>query len=202
MKGAGCAKVDLNWSGAYERWYYTVYSSFRNIAASRHGAPMTGRGHRWTGVGAAFLGAAAAHVLLLPELITAAIAASCTTMPDWIEFPMYRNGVCTGRLITHRTVTHWPPLWLAVIALGVHEGGLVGALALGAAIGSFTHILADCPNPMGIPWLWPTRRLKIGKKGLWKSGAHEPFLALVFATFGFVVWRLVDNVKIDIKPLF
>ncbi|MEX3984182.1 metal-dependent hydrolase [Paraburkholderia sp. EG287A] len=154
---------------------------------------MTGRGHRWTGVGAAFLGAAAAHLAHLPELIGAAAAAASTTVPDWIEFPVYRNGQRKGALITHRTVTHWPPLWLALAIFGIHEGGFTGALALGVAIGSFTHILADAPNPMGIPWYWPTKRLKIGKKGLWRSGEHEPFLALVFATFGFVVWSLAGG---------
>jgi len=154
---------------------------------------MTGRGHRWTGVGAAFLAAAIAHVASLPELIAAAVAATCTTMPDWIEFPIYRNGVRRGSLITHRTITHWPPLWLAVIAWSVHEGGILGAMTLGAAIGSLTHILADAPNPMGIPWLWPTDRLRIGKKGLWRSGEHEPFLALAFATFGFAVWSAVGG---------
>lgn len=144
-------------------------------------------------MGAAFLAAAIAHVASLPELIAAAVAATCTTMPDWIEFPIYRNGVRRGSLITHRTITHWPPLWLAVIAWSVHEGGILGAMTLGAAIGSLTHILADAPNPMGIPWLWPTDRLRIGKKGLWRSGEHEPFLALAFATFGFAVWSAVGG---------
>lgn len=151
---------------------------------------MTGRGHRWTGVGAAFFAAALAKMLGLPELVAGAVAACATTMPDWIEVPFYRKGVRTGSLIAHRTITHWPPLWLGVIALGAHEGGLLGAMMLGAAVGSMTHILGDAPNPMGIPWILPNQRLRIGKKGWWRSGEHEPFMALTFATMGFVAWSI------------
>lgn len=154
---------------------------------------MTGRGHRWTGVGAAFLAAAAAHLAHLPELFAAAVAAASTTMPDWIELPVYRNGARTGSLIPHRTLTHWPPLWAGLAAWGVHDGGLLGAVAVGAAIGSFTHILGDAPNPMGIPWCWPTRRLRIGKKGLWRSGQHELLMILGYAAFGYAVWRLAGG---------
>lgn len=153
---------------------------------------MTGKGHRWTCVGAAFMAAALARLLHLPELVAAAVATVSVTMPDWIELPYYRNGVRAGSIIKHRTLTHWPPLWLALGAWGFHEDGLVGAAAVGVATGCLTHILGDAPNPMGIPWLLPTRRLRLGKSGWWRSGAHEPFMALFFATFGFVLWQLVS----------
>lgn len=159
---------------------------------------MTGRGHRWTGVGAALIAAAVARALNMPELVAAAVAAGSTTMPDWIELPFYRRDKLTGArkrtgsLIPHRTITHWPPLWFGLIYWAAGEGGLIGACALGAAIGSLTHILGDAPNPMGIPWLLPNQRLKLGKKGWWRSGEHEIMMSLTYATLGFVVWQVVS----------
>ena len=153
---------------------------------------MTGRGHRWTSVGAAFFAAALARLTHSHEIVAAALATVSVTMPDWIEIPYYRNGVRAGSIIQHRTITHWPLLWLILAAYGASQGGLSGAAMIGTATGCLTHILADAPNPMGIPWLLPYQRLRLGKKGWWRSGEHEPFLAIVFGTMGFVVWRLVE----------
>lgn len=159
---------------------------------------MTGNGHRWTGVGAAFIAAALARAVHLPELVAAAVAVASTTMPDWAEIPFYKRDhktgmkTRTGSVIAHRTLTHWPPLWLLLLGWGIHEGSFVGAMATGVAVGALVHILGDAPNPMGIPWLLPNQRLKIGKKGWWRSGEHEPFMALTFAAVGFAVWQLVS----------
>lgn len=153
---------------------------------------MTGRGHRWTCVGAAFFAAGVARLMELPEIVAAAIAAASVTLPDWAEVPFYRHGVRTGSLIAHRTITHWPLLWLAVVYWGLHEGGLVGAALVGTAIGALTHILGDAPNPMGIPWFLPNRRLKFGKRGWWRSGSHEAVTALSFAALGFAAWRSIS----------
>lgn len=157
---------------------------------------MTGRGHRLTGLGAAFIAAAIARASNQPELfelVAAAIAMVSTTMPDWIEIPFYRNGMRVGSLITHRTLTHWPPLWLACITWGIYDGTLIGAAALGAAVGSLVHILGDCPNPMGIPWLVPHKRIRLGKKGLWRSGEHEFLLIIAFAAVGFGSWYVAGG---------
>lgn len=153
---------------------------------------MTGRGHRWTSVGAAFFAASFAHWAHLPPVVAGAVAAASVTLPDWAEVPFYKNGQRAGSLIAHRTITHWPMLWLAVVYWGLHEGGLIGAAMIGTAFGSFAHIIGDAPNPMGIPWLLPNRRLRIGTKGLWKSGEFEPFIALIFAVAGFATWRIVS----------
>lgn len=151
---------------------------------------MTGKGHRWTGVGSALFGAALARIFGLPEILTAAVAAATTTAPDWLEVPFYRNGARAGQLIAHRTLTHWPVLWAAVTAFGVHEGGLPGAVMVGFAMGAFTHILGDAPNPMGIPWLLPHRRVRLGKKGWWRSGEKEIIMSLTYATLGYIAWAL------------
>lgn len=152
---------------------------------------MTGRGHRFTGIGAGFMAAAIARFAGAPEmieLIAAVVALLSTTMPDWIEIPFYRGGQRVGSLITHRTLTHWPPLWLGLIAWGVYDGTVLGAIAIGSAVGSLVHILGDAPNPMGIPWVLPHKRLRIGEKGLWKSGKYEFPLILGFASVGFGMW--------------
>lgn len=154
---------------------------------------MTGRGHRLTGIGAAFIAAAIARLTDTPEFIAAAVALTATTMPDWIEIPFYRNGTRVGSLITHRTITHWPPLWLALIYWGILQGGVVGAMAIGAAIGSLTHILGDAPNPMGIPWILPYKRLRFGKKGWWRSGQNEFFMVVTYTLFGFGCWYLAGG---------
>lgn len=154
---------------------------------------MTGRGHRWTGIGTAFFAAAAARVAGLPEFVAAAVAAVSTTIPDWTEIPFYRNGQRVGSLITHRTITHWPWLWATVIAWGIHMGGWIGAAAFGAAIGALAHIIGDAPNPMGIPWVLPHKRIRIGKKGLWRSGQHEVLIVLCFGAGGYGVWKLAGG---------
>lgn len=155
---------------------------------------MTGSGHRWTGIGAAFFAAALAKITGMPELVAGAVAAASTTVPDWIEFPYYRKGVLAGRLISHRTITHWPPLWVLLGFWACSLGGLEGAMMLGVAVGALVHILGDAPNPMGIPWLVPHQRIRFGKKGWWRSGQKELLIALTFATFGFAAWRLAGGV--------
>jgi membrane-bound metal-dependent hydrolase YbcI (DUF457 family) len=144
-------------------------------------------------LGAAFLAAAVVRLSGMSEfseLATALVAASSTTMPDWIEIPLYRGGTTVGRLIPHRTITHWPPLWLLLISWGIHDASIIGAVVIGAAVGSLVHILGDAPNPMGIPWLLPHKRLRFGKKGWWRSGQHEFLMILSFATVGFLAWCL------------
>lgn len=159
---------------------------------------MTGNGHRWTGIGAAFFAAAITRVIgfedgVLTELIAGVMAAVSCRVPDSIEFPIYKNGMRTGTLIKHRTLTHWPPLWLLIMAWGCHDGTYFGAMAVGVAMGAMTHIFGDAPNPMGIPWFWPTKRLSLGKKGLWRSGQWEPAIILVYSTAGYYTWRLAGG---------
>lgn len=152
---------------------------------------MTGQGHRWTGLGAAFMAAAIARasgMIEFSEIAAALVAGASTTMPDWTEIPIFRNGQRIGSIIPHRTITHWPPIWVLLIFWGVHDLSIVGALAIGAGVGSLWHILGDAPNPMGIPWVLPHRRLRIGEKGLWRSGQHEILMTLGFTLLGFGAW--------------
>jgi membrane-bound metal-dependent hydrolase YbcI (DUF457 family) len=129
----------------------------------------------------------------ISELGAALVAAFSTTMPDWIEIPIYRGGARAGSLIPHRTITHWPPLWFLLIAWGIRDSTILGAVGIGAAIGSLYHILGDAPNPMGIPWLLPHRRMRIGKKGWWRSGQHEILMTMFFTGIGIGAWWLVGG---------
>lgn len=63
----------------------------------------------------------------------------------------------------------------------------------GAGIGALAHIVGDAPNPMGIPWLLPHKRMRIGKKGLWRSGQHEFLIILAFAGAGYGTWKLAGG---------
>lgn len=155
---------------------------------------MTGTGHRLTGVGAAFMAAAFARLFSLPELPAALVAAGATTSPDWLELPIRAGGVRIGSLIPHRTITHWPFLWLGMSWVAVEYGGLLGACGLGFSVGAFVHILGDAPNPMGIPWLLPFHRVRLGQKGLWRSGQYEFLLAALFAGCGYGLWKLAGMI--------
>lgn len=152
---------------------------------------MTGRGHRWTGLGAALMAAAIARasgMSEISEIAAALVAGSATTMPDWIEIPIHQNGVRIGALIPHRTITHWPPLWLLLIYWGIQDQTILGAIAIGSSIGSIWHILGDAPNPMGIPWLLPHKRIRLGQKGWWRSGQHEILMTFASTAIGFTAW--------------
>lgn len=155
---------------------------------------MTGKGHRMTGLAAAFFAAAVARKTGTPELIAASVALFSITLPDWLEIPLYRRGMRAGTVIPHRTITHWPPLWLCLIWYCAQLGGAVGALGQGAAVGALMHILGDAPNPMGIPWLLPNQRIRFGKKGLWRSGQNETLMVIVFTIAGYATWRLAGGV--------
>lgn len=155
---------------------------------------MTGKGHKATGIGAAFIAGALARWADLPELVACAMAAGSCTLPDWLEVPLYKKGMRTGSLIPHRTITHWPPIWLAVIWWATTQAQpIYGSVALGVAIGALTHILGDAPNPMGIPWVVPFKRNRIGAKGLWRSGEWELLIVLGYTALGLGLWRIATG---------
>ncbi|MDD3757413.1 MAG: metal-dependent hydrolase [Advenella sp.] len=156
---------------------------------------MTGKGHRLTGLGAAFIAAAIAKIAGLDvflQTVCALVAAVSTSLPDWIEIPYYRKGVRTGSLIKHRTYTHWPWIWVGLMYWGFSIKEIEGAAMIGAATGALSHILADAPNPMGIPWIHPLQRIRLGKKGWWRSGKNETVLVSLFTVFGVSIWVQVN----------
>lgn len=106
------------------------------------------------------------------------------TAPDWLEVAWWTR---KRRLwITHRTVTHWGIGWVALLALGWHglthhPHPLWAAPLFGFACGGVMHLLADWPNPLGVPWIWRRHSLN-----LWNSGHCD--LIVVAAAWGGTLW--------------
>lgn len=108
------------------------------------------------------------------------------TAPDWLEIAWWSRA---RRLwITHRTVTHWGVAWIALLVasyrfLGVHP---LAALSFGFACGGLMHLLADWPNPLGVPWI--ARRHSLN----WWTSGHCDLLVVGAAWTG--AFFMVDHV--------
>jgi len=88
------------------------------------------------------------------------------TAPDWLEIAWWTRA---RRLwITHRTATHWGIGWAIALVFAYRSLGhahLWAAALFGFACGGVMHLLADWPNPLGVPWVWKRHSLN-----LWNSG--------------------------------
>lgn len=99
-----------------------------------------------------------------------------STAPDWLEVAWWSR---SRRLwITHRTWTHWGIAWVGLLGGAYHALGshALAAPAFGFACGGVMHLLADWPNPLGVPWI-------AGRHSLnwWKSGRCD--LVIVAASW-------------------
>ena len=77
------------------------------------------------------------------------------TAPDWLEVAWWAR---THRLwITHRTWTHWGLAWIALLVYTYLQlpHHLWAPPLFGFAAGGIMHLLADWPNPLGVPWIFP-----------------------------------------------
>lgn len=148
---------------------------------------MTKEGHQLTGFGAALL--AAATVSQFPgglPVLAAIFAMAGTTAPDWLEIAWYdRERRCRRSLITHRTWTHWLPLWLIALVycfvlLVSSRNMLLASCLTGFVFGGLMHLAVDVPNPTGIPVIYPRKRRFSFK--LWRSDENViPFTVAVWA---------------------
>jgi hypothetical protein len=124
------------------------------------------------------------HVWVLLSFI-AAVAGG--TAPDWLEVAWWSR---KRRLwITHRTVTHWGIGWIALLVFSYRELGHhqpLAALAFGFACGGLMHLLADWPNPLGVPWI-------AGRHSLnwWNSGHCD---LLVVGASWIAAWFVAGHV--------
>jgi membrane-bound metal-dependent hydrolase YbcI (DUF457 family) len=135
----------------------------------------SGAAHRSTGwaagtIAAAIVeqsGAAGSHHVW--SALAFLMAFSGGTAPDWMEVSWWARGQGRHSWITHRTWTHWGVPWLLTLWLSYELLPVYPWLSLvfGFAAGGVTHLLADAPNPLGVPWLFPTRRISLN---LWRSG--------------------------------
>lgn len=133
--------------------------SARRVEPYRH-EPETPRmnkaGHHITSVA---LAVAAWPVLSTHGPVDAAAAAlgmvAGASAPDWLEGAIW-VGNSRLSLLPHRTLTHWPVLWLlAALALFFVSLPLPRMLGYGFVAGSLAHILMDLGTPTGIPLLSP-----------------------------------------------
>ncbi|MBC7415574.1 MAG: metal-dependent hydrolase [Herminiimonas sp.] len=153
--------------------------------------------HRSTGWGIGLLAAA----LVSPHVhdpyhawatLTALAAYAGATAPDWLEQSWWSLRSGKRLWITHRTWTHWGVAWIALLVVcHAHLGQYaLAAPGFGFAAGGITHLLADWPNPLGVPWLL-TKRYSLG---WWKSGRCDALVVLAvwiaaIATADQVWWR-------------
>ncbi|WP_300758384.1 metal-dependent hydrolase [Janthinobacterium sp.] len=109
--------------------------------------------------------------------------------PDWMEVAWWAR---THKLwITHRTWTHWGLAWIALLAysyLQLPHHAWAPPL-FGFAAGGIMHLLADWPNPLGVPWIFRRHSLR-----WWKSGRHD---LIVIITAWLAATVVADHVFFD-----
>ena len=104
------------------------------------------------------------------------------TAPDWLEVKWWTRK--RKLWITHRTWTHWGLGWLALLAWSYWSLNQQAwaPLSFGFAAGGVMHLLADWPNPLGVPWVLKRRSLH-----LWKSGRCDLIVIAVAWGAAFMV---------------
>lgn len=147
---------------------------------------MTGTGHHVAAVGAALPCFFFCPVVVTDwpgssSILSLLGALGCVTggkAPDWLEFPIFGH-----RLIPHRTLTHWIPLWLITFLalLIVPLDPPIQVFLLGFVVGNLVHISGDALTPMGIPVWSPMRRKTLAR---WRSGGFQE------ATWVLGVWAV------------
>lgn len=117
------------------------------------------------------------------------------SFPDVGEFVQFR-GEWRSSLIPHRTLTHWIPLYVAVL-LWMHSAPLgpwwLQNLISGICLGSILHVALDMFSPAGIP-LWNPfgHRVSLGfhrhsgKPCLYKTGSVLEIPVIAVTVFAFV----------------
>ncbi|MHB8408344.1 MAG: metal-dependent hydrolase [Acidiferrobacterales bacterium] len=149
---------------------------------------MTRTGHHLTGLGVGFITAALLHRFWPHSVWVAALPAAWFggVAPDRLEY------LGPFRWVAHRTLTHWGVLWLAFsgyvawrIATAHGVPPLLDCAMAGFTAGGVSHLLGDWPNPMGVPWLLPTRRHTLG---LWASGQYEWLVVPATFALAWLAW--------------
>jgi len=84
--------------------------------------------------------------------------------PDRLEVPSFNRRTQTRRsVIPHRTLTHWPPLWVAMTAIcwlvlvSTHDFLLyeITSVGFGFCAAGWLHLVMDIMTPSGIPLVTP-----------------------------------------------
>ncbi len=110
--------------------------------------------------------------------------------PDWLEIPLY-FGKKRFTLIPHRTLTHWPVLWLIAGYALYHYAPftLISIIAFGFISSSLLHITMDSLSSTGIPLLLPFSffrvRFPLYKTGTWSEGLAVFLVFVSFSSFAY-----------------
>jgi len=110
--------------------------------------------------------------------------------PDRLEVS-YRDSSSSAhngysRLIKHRTITHWWPIWVSLCYYSLNISqfisgfftvdatitGYLASIIYGYSLGALIHIATDSMSPMGVPILLPFGRYRKGIK-LYTTGKSE-----------------------------
>lgn len=156
---------------------------------------MTKTAHYLTGIA---LSIATAHYVALhaplssaTEILAAGAGALAgSTAPDWLEIAHWDRRGRRHSVIPHRTLTHWPTLWLgaAWLAWSSLSGDLL-SLSLAFIAGGLLHLACDILTPMGIPLLLPfSERTSLR---FFRSGDGGEFLVILLAfsaAGGYALW--------------
>jgi membrane-bound metal-dependent hydrolase YbcI (DUF457 family) len=127
------------------------------------------------------------------SILAALMAIAGGTAPDWLEInPMSRRHQLW---VNHRTITHWGIAWLALLGYSFKSLGYSwwAAPMFGFAMGGVSHLFADAPNPLGIPWVFRRRSLN-----LWTSGRCD-FILVAFSWIA--AFFLIDKLFFDLVHL-
>jgi len=152
---------------------------------------MKGYGHHITGaITGITIALVAARYFEAPS-----IAAAAAVVGGWVggTLPDKLEGPAKCRLLPHRTITHWLPLWVVILVACWFPPintlpEILRMLMYGLVGGAITHILTDWPNPQGIPIKTPFQRHSLN---LWRSGENEFFIIAVQAV---AAWFVVGGV--------
>jgi len=111
------------------------------------------------------------------------------TAPDWLEVAWWTR---RKRLwIAHRSLTHWGIGWVALLYWSYHALGshVMAVPAFGFAAGGLMHLVADWPNPLGVPWIATRHSLN-----LWNSGRCD---FIIVALAWLAAFMVGDHVWFD-----
>lgn len=112
--------------------------------------------------------------------------------PDWTEMSWWFFG--RRSLLPHRTLTHWPVVWIALALYFAWVGpGIVQSFGFGIVGGSSLHLLMDFGTPMGIPLLQPFgKRYSVRVYGTGSAKEFLVILAWCALCVGFIsFWRAI-----------